>query len=343
VIRKYNESPDRALDPTAYDATYAGNGGPIIRRSALLSALTGGGVGAVATGGAMFAAASQAPGAILSVTATTASVAADATLQLVLHTYMACRLAGLVGLRFNHNDPADVWALFLLVRRAKQAPVERDRPGAELSRIAHLNPAQYMQGIAARLFGDSLVREAVPFVGIVTASVTNYQIAQKLGRTVLRYVRYRAAFDRVLRDKRLQSVRDRLFEGLWLVFEADGRLKPEETALLFTFFRDTGVEVSATLDEHLADPIGWYLQLEQIAPEAREPFYHALEIGAAVDHSVSFRERKLLEHAAERLGQRYDHQRIERMIREIGEHGILSEDLPGSDMPASSQVKPQAA
>src|SRR5689334_15492477 len=90
VIRKYNEAPERALEFTTKDVTYSGNGGPIIRRGAVLSALTGGAVGAIATGGAMFAATSQAPGAIISISVTTLGAAADATLQLVVHTHMAC-------------------------------------------------------------------------------------------------------------------------------------------------------------------------------------------------------------------------------------------------------------
>jgi hypothetical protein len=343
VIRRYNEAPERALESIANDVTYAGVGGPIIRRGAALSALAGGGVGAIATSGAMFAATSQAPGAIITAAAATLSAAADATLQLVVHTYMACRLAGLIGLRFDPDDPADVWALFLLVRRAKQAPAAVEYPGAELARIARLDPVKYMQGIGARLFGESLARAAVPFVGIVTASATNYQIARKLGKTILRYVRYRAAFDRVLADERLQSVRDQLFEGLWFVFEADGRLKPEETALLFTLLHNTNVESSTRIDERITDPIGWYMQLDQISPEARAPLYRALEIGAVVDQVLSVRERKLLEHAAERLGIRYDHQRLENMMREIGERGLLSENFPISDVYPTNQVVPRAA
>ncbi|MDI1484536.1 hypothetical protein [Polyangium sp. y55x31] len=342
TIRRYNESAGEA-GPAATAATEAGCGKSIIRGGATFSALAGGGVGLVATGGALFTAGTQGVGALVAVPAATLSAALDAALRLVTHTYTACRLAGCVGLRFDANDPADVWAIFKLVQGAEQAPEEQDRPGTDLARLARTDVEGAAQGLAARLFGQSLVRGLVPFVGIVASSVTNYRATRKLGRTVLRYVRYRAAFDRVLSDERLVPAKDRLFEGLWFLFAADGRLLPEETALLFTFLRGCEAESSVGLDERLADPIGWYMRLGEVPAPARAPFYHALEIGAAVDARASIRERKLLAHAAEALGVRFDEARLEKMIHEMHERGMLSAELSPEGLMQMEQRERKAA
>ncbi|MDI3290804.1 hypothetical protein [Polyangium sp. 15x6] len=342
TIRRYNESAGDA-GPAATGATEAGCGKSILRGGATFSALAGGCVGLVSTGGALFTAGTQGIGALVAVPAAALSAALDAALRLVTHTYTACRLAGCVGLRFDADDPADVWALFKLVQGAEQAPEEQERPGADLARLARTDVEGAAQGLAARLFGESLVRGLVPFVGIVASSVANYQATRTLGRTVLRYVRYRAAFDRVLSDERLVPAKDRLFEGLWFLFEADGRLRPEETALLFTLLRGCDPESSIGLDERLADPIGWYTRLGEIPPSARAPFYHALEIGASVDERASIRERKLLAHAAEALGVRFDEARLERMIHEMHERGLLSSELSPEGLVQMEELGRKAA
>ncbi|MDC0744569.1 hypothetical protein [Polyangium mundeleinium] len=327
TIRRYNEAADEAGPSAATGVTEAGRGKAIIRGGALFSALAGAGAGLVSTGGALFTAGTEGVGALVALPATALGAALDAALRLVTQTYTACRLAGCVGVRFDPDDPADVWALFKLVQGAEQAPEEQDRPGAALARLARTDLEGATQGLAARLFGGSLARSFVPFVGIVASSVTNYLGTRRLGQTVLRYVRYRAAFDRVLADERLSPVKDRLFEGLWFLFEADGWLRPEETALLFTFLRGCETDISIGLDERLADPIGWYLRLGDVPSPARGPFYHALEIGAAVDARASLRERELLARAAEALGVHFDEARLERMIHEMHESGMLSSEL----------------
>ncbi|MDI1451340.1 hypothetical protein [Polyangium sp. 6x1] len=342
TIRRYNEAA-KAPAAAKAAATEEGCGKPILRGSALFSAFAGGCVGIVSTGGALLTANTQGMGALVAVPAAMLSAALDASLRLITHTHVACRLAGCVGLRFHADDPADVWALFKLVQDSAEVPEEQERPGATLARFARADVEGAAQGLAARRFGESLARGVVPFVGIVTSALTDYRATHRLGETVLRYVRYRAAFERVLSDERLSPAKARLFEGLWFLFEADGRLRPEETALLFTFLRGCETDMSVGLDERLADPIGWYVRLGEVPPSARVPFYHALEIGAAVDARASLRERRLLAHAAEALGVRFDEARLERMIHEMHERGMLSPELSADGLVRAAEVRGRKA
>lgn len=327
TIRRYNERPGEASIATAQGVTEAGRGRSLVRRTALLSAGAGAAVGLVSTGGAVFAAGTQGLGALVAAPAALLGAAGDTALRLVMHTHMACQLADLFDVRFDPDEPADVWAIFALALGKEETPAEAERPGERLEKLAKIDMTEFVKGLGGRLFGESLLRSVIPFVGVVSSSATNYFATRRLGEAVRRYVRYRAAFDRVLADKRLAPARDRLFEGLWFLFVADGHLKPEETALLAMLLRGASPRSRAGLDERLADPVGWYLKLREIPEEARVIFYHALEIGAAVDKSATLRERKLLEHAAEALGLRYDEGRIERMIRELDAVGMLFEQV----------------
>jgi hypothetical protein len=327
TIRNYNERPDEPSIATVQGVTEAGRGRALVRQTALLSAGAGAAVGLVSTGGAVFTAGTGGLGALLAAPASVLGAAADTALRLVMHARMACKLADLFDLRFDPDEPADVWAIFSLALGNEEAPMEGARPGERLQQFAQFDLTKMAQGLGGRLFGASLLRSAIPVIGVVSSSVTNYTSTKRLGEAVRRYVRYRAAFDRVLSDRRLGTARDRLFEGLWFLFVADGRLKPEETALLSTLLRGGPSTSLAGLDERLADPIGWYSKLGEIPEEARVIFYHALEIGAAVDKSASLRERKLLQRAAEALGLRYDEARLERMMRELDAVGMLFEQV----------------
>ncbi|UQA55514.1 hypothetical protein [Polyangium aurulentum] len=327
TIRNYNERPDAPSIATAQGVTEAGHGRALVRKTALLSAGAGATSGLISTGGAALAAGTAGVGALVAAPASVLGAAADTVLRVVMHTRMACKLADLFDLRFDPDEPADVWAIFSLALGNEDTPAEAERPGERLEHLAQVDLTEFAKGLGGRLFGASLLRSVIPVVGVISSSVTNYTVTKRLGETVRRYVRYRAAFDRVLSDKRLGPARDRLFEGLWFLFVADGRLKPEETALLSTLLRGCPPSSHARLDERLADPIGWYLKLGEIPEEARVIFYHALEIGAAVDKIATLRERKLLQRAAEALGLRYDEARLERMMRELDAVGMLFEQV----------------
>jgi len=71
-------------------------------------------------------------------------------------------------------------------------------------------------------------------------------------------------------------------------------------------------------------------------PEAsRDAFLHALEVAAAVDKEVGVPERKILRRAARALGREFDLKRVERMMAEFEDRGVLSPALNGKRLKAT--------
>jgi hypothetical protein len=58
----------------------------------------------------------------------------------------------------------------------------------------------------------------------------------------------------------------------------------------------------------------------------RDVFMHVLEVAAAVDKEVGLPERKILRRAAQALGRDVSKERIQKMITELEQNGVLSEE-----------------
>ena len=115
-----------------------------------------------------------------------------------------------------------------------------------------------------------------------------------------------------------------LAEGLWFLFSADGRLSPEETGVLAYLVRLLPAdEQAAVMARFVEDEHDWLQRLGELPENERDDFFHALEIAATVDKVVTQPERRILRGAARALGQKYDDARIERMVTDFGDVGVL--------------------
>jgi hypothetical protein len=73
------------------------------------------------------------------------------------------------------------------------------------------------------------------------------------------------------------------------------------------------------------DELDWTLRVEKEVPEElRDLFLHVLEVAAAVDKEVSLPERKVLRRAANALHRELSLERVQRMIAEFEESGVLT-------------------
>ncbi len=172
------------------------------------------------------------------------------------------------------------------------------------------------------------MRNIVPVLGIFTSAVTNYLKTRALGDNVRRYMRYQHALDaegshaKVTCHKQL----DLLIEGMWFIFSADGKLDPEEAAFLSHMLKklDDPAERRAILARFVEDELDWTARIhDQVPEEVRDAFLHVLEVAAAVDKEVGLPERKILRRAAHALGREFSQERVERMIAEFEENGVL--------------------
>ena len=62
----------------------------------------------------------------------------------------------------------------------------------------------------------------------------------------------------------------------------------------------------------------------RLPPEVREPFFHTLEVAAALDKKVFAPERKILARVAEAFGRVWNSSNVERLIAELSETGVAT-------------------
>lgn len=323
AVRRYNRRPRPAAISASSGVTEPTDAHAVIRRACIGSALAGGATGALSTGAAVATAETNGLGGLVAIPAAMLAMGAETVLRLLLHVRMLCELADLFGRRFDPDEPADVWALLALSFGVVEHPQDTDDPAGVLVRAARGRSSEVAKQLAARLAGESVARNLVPVLSVASSSITSWVVTRRLGDTARRYLRYRCALDEALGDETLRPHLDRLFEGLWFIFTADGRLTPEESALLAAVLRRLPAPARVGLNERLADDITWIERLRGVPEGARAPLLRALEIAAAADKVASLRERKLLVHAAAALGLRVDEGGLDRMIREFEEIGTL--------------------
>lgn len=296
-----------------------------VRAACVKSAIGGATSGAVITG-ATIATAEIPSGWMFAVPLAAAGVGIEMLARAVIHLDMVCDLAGIFGQRFDPDAPTDLWHLYALVFKTHKFENDDD-PGSDLiQRIGETEASDIGESLSERLLGESVIKNIVPVISIAASSVTNYRRTRQLGDTARRYFRYRRAISDALDRARAlcEEQLDLLIEGLWFLFIADGRLVPEETTILLGLLGKLDPERRAAVKEHfVVDESGWLERLGEIPPEVREPFFNALEVAAAVDKAVSLPEQKILSQAARRLGRTLDMNRVERMIQEFEDVGVL--------------------
>jgi hypothetical protein len=178
--------------------------------------------------------------------------------------------------------------------------------------------------------GESVVKNLIPVVGVFMAPVSNWKKTRELGDTVRRYLRYRRAIGDAMAaaEDLCRAHVDLLIEGLWFLFIADGQLSPEEATLLAGLLRRLDPALRAQIEARFTqDEEDWVARLSSVPNDERDAFLHALEVAAAVDKSVSLPEQKILTRAARALGRQFDRKRVDRMMQEFEEVGVLT---PGS-------------
>jgi len=327
TVRRYNAQPRRSAIAVDSGVTERVNAHAIIRRACIRAAIAGGTTGAVATFASVATAETQGLAGLVAIPAALVSMGVESVLRLREHVRMTCELGELFGVRFDPDAPADLWALFALAFGVGEHAEVEGNPGGKLVSVARIESQSVAKQLGAKLAGESVMRNVVPFLDVASSSIINWVLTRRLGDTARRYARYRRAFDEALAaDEELARRLDLLVGGVFFLFTADGHLTAEETALLASLVRRCDPSFRAQLDETLADDIAWLDRLREIPKPSRAAFFYTLEVAAAVDKAASLRERKLLEHAAEALGLPHDEAHVDRMIAELESTGVLTSE-----------------
>jgi uncharacterized tellurite resistance protein B-like protein len=305
-----------------------------IRRASVKSAISGSLAGALSTAATMLTAQTEGLAGLVAIPVAALGIGGEMMYRSLVHFELTVQLADLFGVDFDPTDPADIIRLYSLVFKTGADGDDEAKPDATPSvekdlvhKVKHLESSEVGEQIGDKVLGESVVRNIVPFVGIVSSAVTNYVLTQRLGNTVRRYMRYQRALDDTFERAATEcgAHLDLLVEGVWFIFTADGRLSPEEVVTLVKLLeRLDPVTGHATLSRFVEDELDWADRLEQIPEEMRAAFFHALEVAACVDKEVTLPERKILRRAAHHLGLELDMARLTRMVRELEEEGVLA-------------------
>lgn len=300
----------------------------VIRTACIESAVSGAASAAATTSAAVLTAETGPLSSLATLPVAVLAVGGELLVRSVVHLRMTLELADQFGVKLDPDDPHDLWELFAVV--LAEEPPGADTPNADrelVRRTLRVNAEEVGSDIGTRLAIESVLRNAVPFAGLAISSVTNWVQTKRLGDTVMRYVRYRRALD----DAVATFGRDAaewvplLIEGIWFLFTADGRLRPEETATLTRLLRGLDHGTRAALSERFVDDeLDWTERLSAVPEPVRDRFLSALEIAAAVDVRISLPERKILRRAARALGRTIDPSQLDDLMRAFAEVGVVA-------------------
>ncbi len=306
-----------------------------ILRASVKSAISGAAAGTLSTAATLITAETEGLAGLIAIPIAALGIGGEMMYRSLVHFDLTVQLADLFGVEFDPSDPADIIRLYSLVFKTNtdgddegkaqegSSSVEKDL----VHKVKHLENAEVGEEIGNKVLGESVVRNIIPFVGIVTSAVTNFVVTQRLGHTVRRYMRYQRAIDDAFEraSQECGSHLDLLVEGIWFIFTADGHLAPEETVTLVKLLEKLDPVVGhATLARFVEDELDWADRIEHVPEDMRDAFFRALEVAACVDKEVTLPERKILRRAAHHLGREFDLARLTAMVKEFDEEGVLA-------------------
>jgi uncharacterized tellurite resistance protein B-like protein len=299
-----------------------------ILKACIKSSLSGAAAGAISTAAALVTAETEGLGAFVAFPVAGLTIGGEMMYRSLVHLELTIRLSEIFEVRFDPSDPDDLWRLYALVFKTHEEEAGGNDPGRALvSEVIDVEGSEVGERIGSKVLGESVARNIIPFVGIVSSAVTNFVVTRKLGDTVRRYMRYQRALHDAFAHATTEcrANLDLLIEGMWFIFTADGHLSPEETATLARLLEQLDpISRRAVEARFVEDELDWADRIESIPEETRDHFMHALEVAACVDKEVSLPERKILRRVAHHLNREFDLDHLNRMISEFEEFGVLT-------------------
>ncbi|MGO8998250.1 MAG: hypothetical protein ACLQVI_33435 [Polyangiaceae bacterium] len=329
----HGETTSGPLDASASDRAQRA-----ITIACVKSAISGALSGSVSTGATVVTAQTEGALAFAAIPVAVGAIGGEMLYRSLLHLDLTCDLAEIFGLSYDPSHEEDLWRLYALAFGTadhEEAGEGEGDQGKELVReVTHVESEEVGEKIGHLVLGESIMRNVVPVVGILSSAITNVVLTRRMGHTVRRYFRYQRAFNDTFAHA-IQLLdgepRDLLIEGMWFIFTADGKLSPEEAACLGKLVHKLDpVERHAVTHRFVEDELDWTERIGKGVPEElKDVFLHALEVAAAVDKEVGVPERKILRRAARVLGREWDPARVEKMMADFEERGVLSTGAKG--------------
>lgn len=324
VVARYLRSRPARPVPFATPATRRRASCAIVRRNATEAAVLGAATATVSTAAALLTADTQGYGGVVALPLAAGAMAAEMVARAVLHVRMSCAIGDVWGVRFSPDDPGDVARLYALAFDVEEPKDDAAGGRDVVERLARAREGDLGAAIGAKLISETLLRNLLPFVGIVTSAVASWRLTMRVGNGVTRYLGFRHALDGVL--ARVQAhdpgALDALIEGVWFVASADGQVNDDEAALLAHLVRMRPREARWKLTARfVADEGAWLDRLARLPEAVHAEVLTALEVAAAMDGVVSPPERTLLARAAAALGLEPSPERLDVLARTFADDG----------------------
>ncbi|MFP2957275.1 hypothetical protein ACLEPN_05440 [Myxococcus sp. 1LA] len=259
----------RAGTAASVRATHASDTDALIRRASKEAALVGASAAGISTSAAVFTMDTGFVGALVAVPVAGVAMGLDTMLRSLIHARMMCDVASAFGLRIDPDDPWDLLHLNALVA-GSVSPEDGEGTGL-VGRMLTADSEEMERQLGNKLMGESVLRNILPFAGVLTSSVTSWRRTRRLGDAVVQYARYRRALDDAFSVVRAVDARcvELLIEGAWLLFDADGALRAEETVMLAHLLRNSPSAARKRLLDRLDEnEAPWVERLHEV-PEPR--------------------------------------------------------------------------
>jgi hypothetical protein len=300
----------------------------IIKKASVQAALLGTGAAAITTGGAVLTGETHGIAGLVAIPAAGAAMLADLVTRSRVTVRMSCEIAGLFGIRFNPEDPADLAQLHAVASQSVQQPEGGDSRGHDLlESLVDQHQEQLASTVGSTVVTETLVRNVIPVVGLLNSGLASYRLTEQLGHTLVHYSRARRGLEDAMApiERDAPQLIELLIEGIWFMFTSDGQLDAHEAAILAHLLHRRASAVKHALLQRLHDDeAGWIQRLAEVPPERREAFLHVLTIASASDSDVAETERALLERAASALSVHGEDGELEELARKFRDRGLAA-------------------
>jgi uncharacterized protein (DUF697 family) len=325
--------------PRATPASTASDAARAIRRRACAEALvTGAAAAGSTTAATVVSAETEGLGGLVAIPLAAIAVVLEMLARSAIQVRMTCELGEVFGVRFDPDEPDELTRLFSLALGTMSGDAQGDRDRSVIERALSTDAKHAGRAIGGALLGESVIRNVVPFVGIVASAAQNARLTAKLGATVERYLGYRAALG-AIHDRLAAHHADALplfTEGVFHVFAADGRLEPAEVAILAHLVRTSATGATREITSaFVGDEAGWIQRLGAVDDgEARQLVMQGVRIAAALGAPVPAPTRAVVERAAAATHAPVgDLDALARDLASRGPRAVVDDSVPQSAVP----------
>src|SRR5262249_28134130 len=149
-------APDRALSA--------------IRWASVKSAITGAAAGAVSTGATLFTAETEGIGAVVAAPIAALAIGGGGVYPSLARAALTLDLATIFEVEFDADKEDDLWRLYGLIFGTQRHEKDSEDPGQGLvTEVTGAEGEQIGEAIGRQVLGESVMRNIVPFAGIVAS------------------------------------------------------------------------------------------------------------------------------------------------------------------------------